>query len=150
MRQAIWLLFLFLSITASAAVEETFTFKSETDKSTYLKLTKELRCPQCQNQNIADSNAVVAVDMRGKVFELINQGKGHDEIVEHMITRYGYFVHYRPPMNWATSILWFAPLFCIICGVFVIAVRGSRGKKQEKQFSQEVLAQAKQLLQEKQ
>lgn len=85
------------------------SFESEQQRQLYLKLTAELRCPQCQNQNIADSNAVVAVDMREKTYELVQQGYSRSQVLDYMIDRYGDFVHYQPPVNRVTVWLWLAP-----------------------------------------
>jgi cytochrome c-type biogenesis protein CcmH len=97
-----------------AATEEVLTFENETQRQLYLQLTAELRCPQCQNQNIADSNAIVSVDMRQKSYELIMQGSSRDEVLEYMINRYGNFVHYLPPLNRYTLLLWLAPLLLLL------------------------------------
>lgn len=96
------------------ATEETLRFDNETQRRLYLELTAELRCPQCQNQNIADSNAVVAVDMRQKTYDMIMQGDSRDQVLDYMINRYGNFVHYQPPVNRYTLLLWLAPLFMLV------------------------------------
>ena len=96
------------------ATEEVLQFDNETQRRLYLELTSELRCPQCQNQNIADSNAVVAVDMRQKTYDMIMQGDNRDQVLDYMINRYGNFVHYQPPVNRYTLLLWLAPLFMLL------------------------------------
>lgn len=94
--------------------KEIQSFESEQQRQLYLKLTAELRCPQCQNQNIADSNAVVAVDMREKTYELVQQGYSRNQVLDYMIDRYGDFVHYQPPVNRVTVWLWLAPGLLLI------------------------------------
>ncbi|MDP5460114.1 cytochrome c-type biogenesis protein [Alishewanella sp. SMS8] len=104
-----------LSSAASAAEsQELLSFESEQQRQLYLKLTAELRCPQCQNQNIADSNAVVAVDMRDKTYELVQQGLSRQQVLDFMIDRYGDFVHYQPPVNRYTIWLWLAPVLVLL------------------------------------
>lgn len=95
--------------TATPTNQELLPFANENQRQLYLQLTAELRCPQCQNQNIADSNAVVAVDMREKTYELVQQGYNRAEVLDYMIARYGDFVHYLPPVNHVTVWLWLAP-----------------------------------------
>lgn len=85
----------------------------------YQTLIKELRCLVCQNQNLADSNADLATDLREKVYQMIQAGSSDDDIVDYMVDRYGDFVLYRPPVNTATILLWAGP-FLILC----IAVLG--------------------------
>ena len=87
-----------MSVSATASIDA-LNFDSPEQEKDYHQLTQELRCPQCQNNNIADSNATIAVDMRGKVFELLQEGKNRNEVVDYMIQRYGNFVTYDPPMR---------------------------------------------------
>ena len=107
---------------AVAAPQELQQFDSEQQRQLYLKLTAELRCPQCQNQNIADSNAVVAVDMREKTYELVQQGLNRNDVLDYMIDRYGDFVHYQPPVNRVTIWLWLAPVLLLI-GLFLLQLK---------------------------
>jgi len=97
-----------------AATEDLLQFESAEQQQLYRQLTAELRCPKCQNQNIADSNAVVAVDMRNKTLELVRQGQSHDEIIDYMKQRYGDFVHYQPPFQLSTVLLWLLPLLAVL------------------------------------
>ena len=110
---------LLFSVSASAAIDA-LNFSSPQQEDDYHALTQELRCPQCQNNNIADSNAVIAVDMRGKVFELLQEGKSKQDVVQYMVERYGNFVTYDPPLTPVTMILWFAPILFILLGVLVL------------------------------
>lgn len=93
---------------------EIIDFKSPQQEQLYRELTAELRCPKCQNQNIADSNAVVAVDMRHKTLALLNQGMEKDQVIDYMKTRYGDFVHYQPPFRLSTIWLWLLPVLMIV------------------------------------
>lgn len=101
----------------------------------YLQLTAELRCPQCQNQNIADSNAVVSVDMRQKTYDMIMQGSNRSEVLDYMINRYGNFVHYQPPVNRYTLWLWLAPL------LMLLGLVGLQLKRRQQQANEPLSAQ---------
>ena len=95
-------------------------FKSPEHEQRYKKLINELRCVVCQNQNIADSNAALAKDLRKQVFKMINAGKNNDEILEFMVTRYGDFVLYRPEFNSMTFLLWVGPFILFIIGIYFL------------------------------
>ncbi|MFD0966892.1 cytochrome c-type biogenesis protein [Seminibacterium arietis] len=123
------LIFILLNCSAFAAIEA-LNFSSIQQEKDYHSLTQELRCPQCQNNNIADSNATIAVDMRAKVFELLQQGKSKEDIVKYMVERYGYFVTYDPPITIATIILWLAPILLVLIGFLVIFGRKSQARKE--------------------
>jgi cytochrome c-type biogenesis protein CcmH len=88
-----------------------------------------LRCPQCQNQNLIDSNSPVAQDLRLEVYEMVDEGKSDDEIVEFMTSRYGDFVLYKPRLDAKTYVLWIGPFALLIVGFFVGAmfIRRQRG-----------------------
>lgn len=120
---------LFLSFSTQAAIDA-LNFTSMQQEKDYHSLTQELRCPQCQNNNIADSNASIAVDMRAKVYELLQKGQNKQQIIDYMVERYGSFVTYNPPVTGSTIILWVAPLALMILGVVIVLRRksGSSGK----------------------
>ncbi|MBE2897194.1 cytochrome c-type biogenesis protein CcmH [Pasteurellaceae bacterium HPA106] len=114
-----WLLF---AVHAHAAIEA-LSFQSSQQEATYHQLTEQLRCPQCQNNSIADSNATIATDMRAKVFELLNEGKSKQEIVDYMVARYGNFVTYDPPLTFSTVILWALPILLLLIGLWLFFKR---------------------------
>ncbi|HFE6824821.1 TPA: cytochrome c-type biogenesis protein, partial [Klebsiella pneumoniae] len=91
------LLALMLTGQAWAAID-TWQFKDEAQEQAFREITSRLRCPKCQNNSIADSNAMIAADMRQKVYELMQQGKTQEQIVDYMVARYGNFVSYEPPL----------------------------------------------------
>lgn len=134
----IWLFLtaLFFSSVAFSAIDA-LNFSSPQQESDYHQLTQSLRCPQCQNNNIADSNATIAVDMRGKVFELLQEGKSKNDVVDYMVARYGNFVTYDPPMTASTLVLWIAPLLLVLLGVVFLLRR--KPKAQSVVKSQDVL-----------
>ena len=103
------------------AAEDNFSFETPEQRAAFLTLTAELRCPMCQNQNIADSDAMIAHDMRRKVYTLLKQGKTEAQVIDYMKTRYGDFVHYQPPVTIATMWLWAVPvLFVFIALLFIV------------------------------
>ncbi len=143
---------LLLSTTSFAAIE-THQFDNAQQESDYRALIQELRCPQCQNNNIADSNAAISTDMRNKTLELLKQGKSKDEVVEYMVERYGNFVTYDPPLTPATVLLWLMPLLLIALGFLIIGKRKRKGIQavgSEQKFAKNVdKARLNQILNEK-
>ena len=107
-------LMLLLLLCGVVLADEVLPFANDSERELYQQLTAELRCPQCQNQNIADSNAIVAVDMRQKTYQLIREGKDRQQILDYMINRYGDFVHYLPPVTRYTLWLWLLPLLMLL------------------------------------
>jgi len=113
---------LLCNLTTYASPVDTYEFNNEVTKIRFNALTKELRCPKCQNQNLADSNSPIAADLRREVYELLQQGKADMEIVDFMVKRYGDFVLYRPRINSLTYILWFGPAVLLLIGAIVVVV----------------------------
>jgi cytochrome c-type biogenesis protein CcmH len=111
-----------LSTLPLLAAEEILPFSDPKQQTLFRELTHELRCPKCQNQNIADSNAVVAVDMRNKTYELVQQGKDKSQVIDYMKLRYGDFVHYQPPLQLSTIWLWLLPALLVL-GMIWFVVR---------------------------
>ena len=146
--KSLYPLLLLFSIHVFAGVEVQ-SFDTPQQEQTYKKLINELRCLVCQNQNLADSNAELAQDLRKKVVEMIEAGKSEEQIVEYMVVRYGDFVLYRPPVNQRTWLLWFGPFLILLIGLIVLVmfVRHQQ-KKKEPVLSDEQQAQAKKLLDE--
>ncbi|KAB2927497.1 MAG: cytochrome c-type biogenesis protein CcmH [Dechloromonas sp.] len=83
-------------------------------------LSKELRCLVCQNETIADSNAELAVDLRREIRGMIADGRSDSEILDFMVTRYGDFVLYRPPVKGVTLLLWGGPVALLLLGLFLL------------------------------
>lgn len=103
-------------------------FSSEQLRRRYLELVQELRCPKCQNQNLADSNSMIAEDLRNEVYRQLEEGKSDREIVTYLVERYGDFVHYRPPLKAATLALWVLPglFLCALLLVPLLLLRRQR------------------------
>lgn len=99
---------------------EVYEFNNQEQEALYQQLTKELRCLVCQNQNLADSDAGLAKDLKDQVAEFVIKGQDAETIKKYMIDRYGDFVTYQPPMNASTAFLWFSPLVVFLIGVLVL------------------------------
>lgn len=84
------------------------------------RIAKELRCLQCQNESIADSNADLARDLRRQVREMLIAGKSDDAIFSFMTDRYGEFVRFAPPLSPKTALIWGAPFFMLLLGGAII------------------------------
>lgn len=119
-----------LSFQVLGAID-TYHFDSVEKEQQYRTLTEQLRCPKCQNNSIADSNAIIAGDMRQKVYELMSQGYSKQQIIDYMVARYGNFVSYQPPVTPATLVLWLGPVLFILVGAAVIMLRSRRRKVPE-------------------
>jgi cytochrome c-type biogenesis protein CcmH len=125
MKRLLFVVTLFIAFSAFSA-EDNFAFDTPAQRAQFLNLTAELRCPMCQNQNIADSDAMIAHDMRRKVYALLKEGKSEQEVIDFMKARYGNFVHYQPPVTIATMWLWAAPvLFVVFALLFVVRRKSS-------------------------
>lgn len=110
---------LFLLAAPSWAVIETYEFSTPQLEERYQSLSAELRCPKCQNQNIADSNAPISKDLRRLLHQQLEEGASDEEILDYMVARYGEFVRYRPTFNRATAILWLAPILLLLAALVV-------------------------------
>ena len=106
---------------AKAAID-TYQFRDDAERERYQQLTKELRCPKCQNQDIADSNAPIAADLRREIFRMLGEGKSNQQIVDFMVDRYGDFVRYKPALTGRTWLLWFGPGILPVGGFVVLAL----------------------------
>ncbi|MGF1755690.1 cytochrome c-type biogenesis protein CcmH, partial [Vibrio makurazakiensis] len=90
---------------------ELFEFDSPEQQRSAVALAKSLRCPQCQNQNLIESNSPIAKDLRLKVFLMIKEGKSDQYVIDYMADRFGEFVLYKPGFNSSTFLLWLLPIF---------------------------------------
>ena len=123
------LLFAFAGLVAAAAP---LRFADATEEARFRALVSELRCVMCQNQSLADSDALIAHELRAEVLALMRQGRDDAAIKAHLVARYGEFVLYRPRVEPTTWLLWFGPAVVLLVGGFVVAgiVRKRSGKRQ--------------------
>jgi cytochrome c-type biogenesis protein CcmH len=130
-----------LAFTALAATtaqtQEPPVFDTPEQELRFAELTTELRCTVCQNQNLADSDAPLAQDLRQEIEDMILAGRTDDQIKTFLVERYGDFVLYRPPVQGNTVALWAMPLVLLLVGavavVFVVRNRNRKlaGQRQE-------------------
>ncbi|MDA8517105.1 cytochrome c-type biogenesis protein CcmH [Citrobacter sp. Igbk 16] len=138
MRFFLGLLMLVISGSALATID-VMQFKDEAQEQQFRQLTEQLRCPKCQNNSIADSNSMIATDLRQKVYELMQEGKSQKEIVDYMVARYGNFVTYDPPLTPLTVLLWVMPVVAIGLGGWIIFARSRRRVRvKQEEFPDEI------------
>ncbi|VVM46434.1 cytochrome c-type biogenesis protein [Pseudomonas fluorescens] len=130
---------------AHAAID-TYEFAKEGDRERFRELTKELRCTKCQNQDIADSNAPIAADLRKEIFRMLGEGKDNQQIIDFMVDRYGDFVRYKPALNAKTALLWFGPAGLLLGGFVIIAVIVRRRRVQRADTKYELSAEERERL----
>jgi len=123
----------FSAVRASVEVEQ---LSSPELQARYQVLIEEMRCPKCQNQNLAGSDSMVATDLRREIRRLLEEGFSDQQINEYMVARYGDFVLYRPPLQRNTVALWVAPGVFAALGLLTLIVivarsRGGRGGRQD-------------------
>lgn len=114
------LIFLLLSAVGVQATITVYEFSEPQKEENFKQLVEELRCPKCQNQNIADSDAGIAKVIKDRVYDMVQQGHTQSEITDHMIARYGEFVTYRPPLKGKNLILWFGPVIVLSMIIWVL------------------------------
>ncbi len=129
-------------VGAARAAIDTYEFKDEVERERFRSLTEELRCPKCQNQNIADSNAPIATDLRRELYRMLDDGRSDKEIVDFLVMRYGDFVMYKPPLDSRTWLLWYGPFGLLGLGAIVLCVLVLRRRKVEKAPAQVALSKA--------
>lgn len=128
------LLWLVLALTAAAGIAhaqaiEPMPFADHAQELRFQHLTAQLRCPMCQNETLADSNAPIARDLRNQIFRLMQQGRSDDEIKQYLVARYSDYVLYDPPLKPGTWLLWFGPLLILVAGAgaMLAVLRKRRG-----------------------
>lgn len=117
-------LLMFAGVAHTQAIEP-MPFKDHAQELRFQQLTHQLRCPMCQNETLADSNAPIARDLRNQIFRMMQQGSSDEEIKQYLVARYSKFVLYDPPLTPGTWLLWFGPLLILLggAGVVLVAIR---------------------------
>ena len=137
---------------ASLAADATPMAEDPAIEARMVAISEELRCLVCQNQNIADSNAELAQDLRREIRGMIKDGKSDKEIIDFMVTRYGDFVLYRPPVQGNTLLLWGGPVALLILGIIALVRyqrrRAERVAAEDKPLSADEASRADALLKE--
>jgi len=128
-----WLL---ISFNAFAVID-TFEFDSQEQRARFAMLSEELRCPKCQNQNLAGSNSGIALDLRTELHRMVISGQSTEQIKAFMVERYGEFVLYKPSVNSLTYVLWYGPFVLLGLGfILVIVMIKQRGSNRAQQRTQ--------------
>ena len=118
-----------LSVQQLHAAEVMLEFDSPEQETRFEELLEELRCMVCQNQTLADSNAGLARDLRKRVYNMVRSGNSNNEIIEHMVERFGDFVLYRPPLKKTTVLLWFGPVIFLLIAVSTFWIYSYRTRR---------------------
>lgn len=138
-----------LSGLAAAEVADVYNFEDRAEEQRYQNLISELRCPKCQNQNIADSNAPISKDMRDVVYRMMKEGASNEEIVDSLVGRFGEFVRYKPEFESRTFLLWATPAIAVFGGLLVVAgvvIRSRRAGPDAPSLSEEEKARVDKML----
>ncbi|UCJ15172.1 cytochrome c-type biogenesis protein CcmH [Pseudomonas sp. MM211] len=128
-RLLIGLSLLLVLVGVAHAAIDTYEFASEAERARYRQLTEELRCPKCQNQNIADSDAPIAMDLRAEIYRMLEAGDSNAQIIDYLVARYGDFVLYKPPVTRRTLLLWYGPAALLVGGFVLLGVIVLRRRK---------------------
>jgi cytochrome c-type biogenesis protein CcmH len=107
---------------SSQAAIDTREFSDDGQRQRYHDLAMVLRCPKCQNQNVAESSAPIANDLRGEIHRMLREGRSDQQIIDFMVARYGDFVLYDPPLSSRTALLWLGPAALLLAGGVTVAV----------------------------
>jgi cytochrome c-type biogenesis protein CcmH len=114
------ILFIFMLLLHSTGHTNTlYPLNTPKQDAQFTHLLRELRCLVCQNQDLADSNAGLAKDLRDEVYKLVKSGKSDDEIVHYLTARYGDFILFKPPVKAVTALLWFGPALFMLLGILI-------------------------------
>ncbi|MBT3619812.1 MAG: cytochrome c-type biogenesis protein CcmH [Porticoccaceae bacterium] len=112
---------MFLLATGSViATSDLVVFSDPSYTARYQTMITELRCPKCQNQNLADSNSPISQDLRAEVQRLLELGMTNPEIEQYLTARYSEFILYRPQVNNNTYLLWLAPIVILLIGMAIV------------------------------
>ncbi|MCB1858557.1 MAG: cytochrome c-type biogenesis protein CcmH [Gammaproteobacteria bacterium] len=148
--RALGMFLLFLVPLVVNARVDVYPFQNPAQEARYKKLIEELRCLVCQNQNLADSNAELAQDMRRVTYEMVSRGESDEQIIAYMVQRYGDFVLYRPPFQATTALLWIGPFIILAIAVLVLLMFiRQRGRAQVLSLDQDARERARRLLEDK-
>jgi cytochrome c-type biogenesis protein CcmH len=151
-----FVLFLSLNSLPTFAAIDTYQFQDAEKQARFQKLTNELRCPKCQNQNLADSNAEIAADLRAKIHIMLEENKSDEDIIKYMLERYGDFVLYQPRLSKQTFLLWYLPAFLLFVGIITIVLivrfrkKSTQSQSENNELSTEQQQKLAEILQSKQ
>ncbi len=132
------LVILLISISCKCFAENKmiYSFNNNSQQQQFDTLTYELRCLVCQNQNLAESNATLAADLRTQIAEMIVKGFNNQEIVNYLVNRYGDYILYEPPVMKKTWLLWFGPFILLAVGLSVLYIAVYIIRRRENKLSE--------------
>ena len=145
-RLAVLLTLAVLAVPAGAVIEA-YQFDDPAVEADYKRLIAELRCLVCQNQNLAESDADLARDLRRETFEMLTDGQSPQQIIDFTVARYGDFVLYRPQFKSSTWLLWLGP-FVLLSIVLVVVILRLRGAARQPQVDAGAVEEARRLLEQ--
>jgi cytochrome c-type biogenesis protein CcmH len=102
------------------ATQDVYPFEQAQQNLRFHRLLKNLRCLVCQNEDLADSNAGLAQDLRGEIYDMVRRGESDRQIKKYLTERYGDFVLFQPPLKAETYLLWFGPFLLLICALLIL------------------------------
>jgi cytochrome c-type biogenesis protein CcmH len=112
------------------AAEDTYPFDTKVKEQRFVRLIKELRCAECQNQTLFDSNSGLAQDMRAQIYSMINSGYADVNIRSYLSSRYGEYIFFKPPWQLGTYLLWLGPILMLVVGLAMsIKLLGTPGPR---------------------
>lgn len=110
---------LHLLLASGVSANSFYPLDSKKQEAQFNHLLKDLRCLVCQNQDLADSNAELAKDLRAQVYQLVKDGKSDSEIIDYLTSRFGDFILFKPPVKGVTLLLWFGPFLFLLLGFII-------------------------------
>lgn len=140
-----FLLLLLAAFPAQASVDVR-EFRDPVEEARYRALVDELRCPKCQNTNLAGSDAGLADDLKDRVYKLLREGRSDDEIRTYLIDRYGDFITYKPPLRAGTVLLWCGPFVLLFLVAILLVSRARRQQPKLKPLNPDEKARLQRLL----
>lgn len=117
-------------VSLALAAGEPHRFDDPSLAGRYQALTEELRCPKCENQNLASSNAPIAADMRDRISEWLNQGRSDEQIRQALVDRFGEYVLYKPRIESRTWLLWGLPGLAVLLGLVILGLLIIRARRE--------------------
>ena len=123
------LLVMLLWVQSISFANQIYPLDSPKKEAQFMHLLHDLRCLVCQNQDLADSNASLAKDLRDEVYQRVKSGQSDSEIIAYLTDRYGDFILFNPPVKGVTMLLWFGPLLFLVIGVFIFWHTTLRSRK---------------------
>lgn len=114
-----WIFFVLIGVVLPTTAASLYPYDDPKQTAQFQHLIADLRCPVCQNQNIADSNAPLAKTLRQEVYRAVQRGQTDEHIMRDMVARYGDFIVFNPPVKALTWVLWFGPFVFLLIGMVI-------------------------------